>query len=218
MIDNGSATGSTPSTEEKHGWTKGEVWEHVKTLALFLAVAFLLRASVVQAFKIPSSSMEPTLQIGDHIFVNKLSYGLRLPFLSETVWQYGAPDRGDIVVFTLPDDPYTSEDEGATNIIKRVAGIPGDKIEVRSDQVLINGHVNAEISQHARWLRGGAYDYGPVTVPEGHIFLLGDNRDHSKDSRFWDNPFLDVRRVDGRAFIIYWNSRFMLRRILTVLQ
>ena len=116
-----------------------EVFGLVKSLVIFLSIALFLRASVVEAFKIPSSSMKPTLQIGDHILVNKLSYGLRAPLVNETLVQYRSPKRGDVVVFTRPDDPNTPEiDEADTNIIKRVIGLPGDKIEVNGTRVLIN--------------------------------------------------------------------------------
>src|SRR5690606_18672479 len=104
-------------------------------LALFLLAAFVLRASVVEAFKIPSGSMIPTLAIKDHILVSKLSYGLRLPFMNETVMQLSMPQRGDIVVFTRPDDELTAEDETETNIIKRVIGLPGEIVEVRNTKV-----------------------------------------------------------------------------------
>lgn len=180
-----------------------EVKEFAKTLIVFITIALLLRASVVEAYKIPSGSMKPTLEIGDHIIINKLSYGLRLPFFVETVYNYDTPEHGDVVVFTRPDDP-------STDIIKRVIGIPGDEIEVRGTKVYRNKQAIEE--SYAQWVYGGAKDFGPVRVPEGTVLLLGDNRDESKDSRFWTepdgqvHPFLDIRRIKGRAFLIYWNS------------
>ena len=184
----------------------GEFFSVAKSLCLFLAIAFLLRASVVEAFKIPSSSMEPTLEIGDHILVNKLSYGLRLPFRATAVLNYSVPQRGDVVVFTLPDDHATPEiDESETNIIKRVIGLPGDTVKVQGTKLYINGKVYSEDEKYAVWVLGGRTDFGPVTVPAGKVFLLGDNRDQSKDARFWIDPFLDISRIKGRAFIIYWN-------------
>ncbi len=177
-----------------------------KSLCLFLAIAFLLRASVVEAFKIPSSSMEPTLEIGDHILVNKLSYGFRIPFRAEALLNFSEPKRGDVVVFTLPDDPGTPEiDESETNIIKRVIGLPDDEIMVRGTKLFINGKVYDQDEKYAVWVFGGQKDFGPVTVPPGRVLLLGDNRDQSKDSRFWQDPFLDMKRIKGRAFVIYWN-------------
>jgi len=194
----------------------GEIFSLLRTLIVFLAIAFMLRASVVEAFKIPSSSMEPTLMIGDHILVFKLQYGFRLPLLKETLWLYGEPSRGDIVVFTLPDDPATPEvDEADTNIIKRVVGLPGDLIEVRGTKVYINQREYPD--ETAVWYDGGIRDFGPVLVPEGKILLLGDNRDRSRDSRFWPEAFLDVNRIKGKAFIIYWSSRFNFSRLFRLL-
>ncbi len=188
-----------------------------RSIAIFLAIAFMLRASVVEAFKIPSSSMEPTLEIGDHILVNKLSYGFRLPFVDNTIWQYRSPRRGDVVVFTLPDNPETPEiDESQTNIIKRVIGLPGDNIMVRGMSVYIDGKIYQDDNRHARWLQGGKRDFGAVTVPEGRVLVLGDNRDYSKDSRYWPNPFLEISRIKGRAFVIYWNSSLFLSRMFNI--
>lgn len=204
---NGAAPqGELPSTQAKKRKTTSEndVRSFFKTLAIFLVIAYLLRASVVEAFKIPSGSMKPTLQIGDHILVSKLSYGLRLPFTNGFALRYDEPQRGDIVVFTRPDDPKTLEDDSAINIIKRVVGIPGDTVEVRETKVYINNQLYSE--SYARWDQGGIHDgnFGPEKVPAGHIFLMGDNRDHSRDSRFWSEPFLDIERVKGRALIVYW--------------
>jgi len=174
-----------------------EVISFLKTLSIFLVIAFLLRASVVEAFKIPSGSMIPTLRIGDHILVSKLSYGFRLPFVTKFIYQFAEPQHGDIVVFTRPDEPDT-------NIIKRVIGIPGDLIEVRQTKLFINNQLQYE--PYARYELNGIKNFGPERVPEGHIFMLGDNRDHSRDSRFWEEtPWLEIQRVKGRALIIYWS-------------
>lgn len=190
-----------------------EAISFVKTLVLFVCLAFFLRASVVEAFKIPSGSMIPTLRIGDHILVSKLAYGLRLPLVAKTLIQFSQPRRGDVVVFTLPDDPITVEDESGINIIKRVIGLPGDTIEVKGTSVYINNVKHNE--PYARWDAGGSEtgNFGPETVPEGHVLLLGDNRDHSRDSRFWDVPFLDQKRIEGRALIIYWSWDDLFSRI-----
>ena len=204
----------------------GEVASFFKTIFIVLALALCVRVSLVEAYKIPSGSMIPTLQIGDYILVNKLSYGFRipktfripdgfeLPWEDGFLFRYGAPHRGDIVVFTRPDDPLTPEDESRTNLIKRVIGVPGDTVEVRHAQVFINGAPLSE--DYARWIMGGPPegDFGPMQVPADHIFLLGDNRDNSRDSRFWDYPFIPYDRVKGRALIIYW-SLYDWRRIGT---
>lgn len=192
-------------TEPSSTWR--EVVSFMKTLALFLALAFFVRASVVEAFKIPSESMVSTLRVGDYILVTKLAYGIRLPFVNRYVYQYDWPKRGDIVVFTRPDDPETPEDDSDMNIIKRVIGLPGEQIEVRGRSVYINNQRIVEpyaIFDPKRDVLEG--DFGPERIPPGHIFLMGDNRDHSRDSRFWrPSPFLDVQRVKGRAMIIYWS-------------
>lgn len=210
---------ASPQNSSSNTPPKSEVSEtlsFIKTLILFLAAAFLLRASVVEAFKIPSLSMFPTLRIGDHILVSKLSYGLRLPLVTDSAFLFDTPQRGDIVVFTRPDEAETPEDESSINIIKRVIGLPGDTVEVRGTRVFINGEALDE--PYARWQDHGIPDgyFGPDKVPDGHVFLLGDNRDRSKDSRFWREPFLDIHRIKGRALIIYW-SWDALGRIGTVL-
>ncbi len=202
-----------------------EIVSFFKTLTVFLIIAFFLRASIVEAYKIPSGSMIPTLRIGDHILVNKLSYGFRLPYgvalpfrvLDTMIWQYDKPKRGDVVVFTRPDEVDTPEDESEINIIKRVIGIPGDVVEVRGSNLLINGQIQEE--PYARWLDNGIPegDFGPERVPANHVLLLGDNRDRSKDSRFWAYPFLDQSRIKGRAFIVYW-SWDSLGRIFNIIR
>jgi signal peptidase I len=206
-----------PAFDQTFRGSVAEVLSFAKTLAVFLVLAFFLRASVVEAFKIPSGSMIPTLRIGDHILVLKFPYGVRLPLMKETLVQYGEPKRGDVVVFTRPDDPATPDDESKTNIIKRVIGLPGEIVEVRDTQVYINNKKYTEI--YARWEEGGLREgnFGPERVPAGKIFLLGDNRDHSRDSRFWPDAFLPMSRVKGRAAIIYW-SWDSLSRIGTLIR
>lgn len=182
-----------------------ELYSFFKTIVSLVLLVMMIRGSLIEPFKIPSGSMIPTLQISDHILVSKLSYGIRLPFVAKTVLQYAQPKRGDVVVFTRPDEVRTpDEDESSDNIIKRVIGLPGDTIEVRSTKVYINGQYLPE--SYARWELGGVPEgnFGPVTVPAEHLLMLGDNRDHSKDSRFWEYPFLPISRVKGRAVIIYW--------------
>lgn len=188
--------GATPP-EEAPKKVVSETLSFLRTLAVFLLIAFFLRASVVEAFKIPSGSMIPTLRIGDHILVSKLSYGIRAPLYDGFIYQYGEPQRGDIVVFTRPEDP-------GTNIIKRVIGLPGDLVEVRDTKVFINNQLIYE--PYARYELDGIKSFGPERVPAGHVLVLGDNRDHSRDSRFWeDTPFLDIQRIKGRALIVYWS-------------
>ena len=206
--------GSAAANRAEH---VSEAISFIKSITIFFAIALTLRASVVEAFRIPSGSMEPTLEIGDHLLVNKLSYGIRLPLVAETVFDYDSPARGDIVVFTRPDDPRSpDEDESDTNIIKRVVGIGGDEVEVRGTYLYVNGERQEE--SYARWQNGGAHDFQKGIVPEGHIFLLGDNRDMSKDGRFWSPPYLETSRVKGRAFIVFWNSSFALKRMFNIIR
>jgi len=214
-IDNQETEGKGPAKAAQ--WV--EFLSLVKSLAIFFGIAFMLRASVVEAFKIPSSSMVPTLQINDHILVNKLSYGVRIPFRSKTVMDFRMPKRGDVVVFTLPDDPESlAVDESDTNIIKRVIGLPGDEIQVTQDKLFINGEQYIDDNRYAIWVRGGWKNWGPEVVPPGRVLLLGDNRDQSRDSRYWPNPFLNVSRIKGRAFIIYWNWPRPLDRMFNIIK
>ncbi len=207
-----------------------ELVAFVKTLVIILGLALLIRIQIVEPFKIPSGSMKPTLQIGDYILVLKFWYGLRRPEFHTPDIRMGSwhgipypiirdsgismkqfvtwqnPKRGDVVVFTRPDDPSTPyEDDSQIHIIKRVVGLPGELVEVRGAHVFINGEPLDE--PYARWVHGGGLegDFGPQTVPEGHVLLLGDNRDESKDSRFWTVPFLDEERIKGRAVIVFWS-------------
>ncbi len=175
--------------------------EYAEAILVALALALVIRTFFVQAFKIPSGSMLPTLQIGDHLLVNKLLYGLRVPISGQRIFDFMSPERGDIVVFVFPED--TSKD-----FIKRVVGIPGDTIEIRKKQLFRNGQaVDVQQEAYAQWVRGfepGTRDeFGPVTVPEGHVFVMGDNRDQSYDSRFWG--FVPYENIKGKAFVIYWS-------------
>ncbi|MCB0339202.1 MAG: signal peptidase I, partial [Bdellovibrionales bacterium] len=115
-----------------------EVLSFIRSITVLIIIAIFLRGTIVEAFKIPSGSMIPTLRIGDHILVSKFAYGFRLPFIAKTLLQYDTPRRGDVVVFTLPDDPNTLEKEDGINIIKRVIGLPGDVVEVRGTSVYVN--------------------------------------------------------------------------------
>lgn len=194
-----------------------ELRSFLKTIVIIVVLALFVRVSFVEAYKIPSGSMIPTLQIGDYILVNKLSFGIRvpktlrwpqgfeLPWEDSFILRYSMPVRGDIVVFTRADDPVTLEDESRTNLIKRVIGLPGEEVEVRGTSVFINGALIKE--DYARWIEGGPIfnSFGPQVVPEDSILLLGDNRDNSRDSRFWSDPFIPIDRVKGKAVIVYWS-------------
>ena len=182
--------------------SKSAFREYAEAIIMALILALFIRTFIVQAFKIPSGSMIPTLEIGDHILVNKLSYGLRIPFLERYLLQYGDPERGDVVVFIYPEDR-------SKDFIKRVIAVGGDTVELRNKKIFINGKQIEDPHGHFAGydpLAGGVGsgdDYGPKTVPENRIFVMGDNRDRSYDSRFWG--FVDLNDVRGKAFLIYWS-------------
>ena len=179
-----------------------KIWDWVKTIVLALILALFIRTFFVQAFKIPSGSMIPTLLIGDHILVNKFIYGVRNP-LTRALWIHGrTPRRREVIVFIFPKNRKL-------DFIKRVIGLPGEIVEIRNKQVFINGvplkepyvqHTDPRILPKELSPRD---NFGPVKVPAGHLFVLGDNRDQSHDSRFWG--FVPIRDVKGKAFIIYFS-------------
>ena len=182
--------------------TKSAFREYAEAILMALLLALFIRTFIVQAFKIPSGSMIPTLEIGDHILVNKLSYGLRMPFLERYLLQYAQPQRNDVVVFIYPEDR-------SKDFIKRVIAVGGDTVEVRSKKVFINGKQVEDPHGHfmgydpQAGAAGSGDEFGPKTVPQNHIFVMGDNRDRSYDSRFWG--FVDLNDVRGKAFLIYWS-------------
>jgi signal peptidase I len=181
---------------------KSKVQEYAEAIFIAILIAVFIRTFVVQAFKIPSGSMKPTLQIGDHILVNKFIYGVKIPFLRNTIIPVGDPQRGDIVVFIYPQDR-------SKDFIKRVIGLSGDTIEIKNKTIYINGKVFQDT--HGvyvdQYIIPGALqprdNFPPVTVPPNSIFVMGDNRDQSYDSRFW-GP-VELKDVMGKAFIIYWS-------------
>ncbi len=175
--------------------------EYVEALLVALLLALFIRSFIVQAFKIPSGSMLPTLQIGDHILVNKFLYGLRLPYpFEKVVVQWRQPHQGDVIVFIYPRDR-------TKDFIKRVIALGGDTIEIRHKQVYVNGAKleipRATFADEDREIPGLRDNFGPVTVPPHKLFVMGDNRDRSHDSRFWG--FADLDDVKGKAFLIYWS-------------
>ncbi|MFO7558812.1 MAG: signal peptidase I [Desulfobacterales bacterium] len=177
---------------------KSGLRENIEAILVAVVLALIIRTFVVQAFKIPSGSMKNTLLIGDHILVNKFIYGVKEPFSGFTLIPVKNPERGDIAVFKYPQDP-------SKDFIKRVVGVAGDRIEIRNKQVYVNGkpqkHSFAVFTDN-RSLPGRDY-MGPITVPEGSLFVMGDNRDNSHDSRFWG--FVKLKALKGKAFIIYWS-------------
>ena len=196
---------------------KSIVREYAEAIVVAMLLAFAIRVFVVQAFKIPSGSMIPTLLIGDHILVSKLSYGLQWPtdcklqwnfppvncYTSSNVMPFGKPQRGDVIVFRFPEDEEK-------DFIKRIVGTPGDTVQIRNKQVLVNGELLDDRTFTQR-IDPGIIDstinprdnFGPVTVPEGSYFVMGDNRDQSLDSRFWG--YVREEKIRGKAFRIYWS-------------
>ena len=182
--------------------TKSKLREFIESILTAAVIAALVITFVIQAFKIPSSSMVPTLLIGDHLFVNKFIYGVKIPILRKTIIPITDPKRGDVIVFIFPEDR-------SKDFIKRVIGTGGDKIEIKNKQIILNGkpykdtigiYTDASVFAAEAQPRD---NFGPVTVPQGSLFVMGDNRDHSLDSRFWG--FVDLKDVQGKAFILYWS-------------
>lgn len=191
-----------PSGEVKRARQKGKLREYIEAFAVALLIALVVRTFVVQAFKIPSGSMENTLLVGDHIFVNKFLYGYHVPSMQGRVLEFTTPVRGDIIVFVFPEDP-------SKDFIKRVIAIPGDVVEIRNKTVILNGKPLHE--GYVRYAEGNAENgimrrrdnMAPVTVPPGKYFVMGDNRDRSYDSRFWG--FVDEEAIVGKAMFIYFS-------------
>jgi signal peptidase I len=190
---------------------KSKLREYAEAIITALILALIIRAYVVQAFKIPSGSMEKTLLVGDHILVAKFIYGTKVPFTDKKILVFREPQRGDIVVFKYPRDP-------SRDFIKRVIAVGGDVIEGRNKQIYLNGKLLKEdyIQHTDNDIRPLAMDvrdnFGPIYVPKGKLFVMGDNRDQSYDSRYW--KFVDLKDVKGKAFMIYWswdNNRHLPR-------
>ena len=201
---------------------KSIIREYAEALTIAILLALFIRTFVIQAFKIPSGSMKSTLLIGDHLLVNKFIYGIKIPFMDKFLVQFKGPQRGDVVVFKYPENE-------SMDFIKRVIGIAGDKIEIKNDQLYINDKkiktrligkysddemTGAEVYEEI--IDGKSHkilnksidheNFGPVTVPEDSIFVMGDNRDNSQDSRKWTSTnFVKLEKVKGKALIIYWS-------------
>jgi signal peptidase I len=184
---------------------KSTVREYFESIVVAVILALFIRTFVVQAFKIPTGSMEPNLLVGDHLLVNKFVFSPAATGLERALLPVREVQRGDVVVFKYPEDPER-------DFIKRIVGLPGETIEVRGTEVLINGTAIPQPFAHFLLAHDpgtplGEGDprerYGPVTVPAGHYFAMGDNRDNSQDSRYWG--FLPAHFVKGRALMIYWS-------------
>ena len=198
--------------------------EYARALFPVILIVFVLRSFIVEPFRIPSGSMLPTLHVGDFILVNKFKYGIRIPVINKKIFPVSHPNRGDVMVFRYPVDPKL-------NFIKRVVGLPGDVLSYKDKKLAVNG-VEVSVEENgvydfeqknlkgrsANWLiesigeashsillddNRGTRNLESVTVPEGHYFVMGDNRDHSNDSRFW--RFVPESHVVGNAFFIWFS-------------
>ena len=196
-LNNSAQQQGMPPVKKKH-----IVREYAESIIIAVILALFIRTFIVQAFKIPSGSMEDTLAIGDHILVNKFIYGTKIPFTDRRILKIRDPRRGDVIVFEYPEDP-------SKDFIKRVIGTPGDEVQVINKTVYINGkpyqnphevHKEKEIIPAALNPRDNTK---PIKVPDGSYFVMGDNRDRSYDSRFWG--FVKMDKIKGLAFIKYWS-------------
>ena len=216
---------------------KSTAREYTESIGVAVLIALFLRAFVVEAFKIPSGSMIPTLQVGDHIFVNKFIYGVRVPFTNiKFGMEFRKPKRGEVIVFIYPVEPDK-------DFIKRIVAVEGDTVEMHDDQLVVNGkpvartHVDGDcryedyVEETAQWearrcdawterVNGDSYttvynrrpddvprsagsSFGPRKVPKDSVFVMGDNRDNSHDSRFWG--FVPFDHIKGKAMVIWWS-------------
>ncbi|MBE0464382.1 MAG: signal peptidase I [Halomonadaceae bacterium] len=196
-----------------------EPWpvDYARSFFPVLLVVLVVRSFIVEPFQIPSGSMRPTLEVGDFILVNKFAYGLRLPVVHDRILEVDDPERGDVMVFRFPDEP-------SVNFIKRVVGLPGDRIRYEDKQLYINDEpiaktlveegpetapqellLQEQLGSASHAIYNNPRDPGPqmreVEVPEGHYFMMGDNRDHSNDSRYWG--FVPEENIVGRAFAVW---------------
>jgi signal peptidase I len=180
--------------------SKGGARSYIQSLLLAVLLALVFRQFVLQAFRIPSQSMEKTLLVGDFLFVNKFLYGAQVPFTHLRLPKVRQPQRGDIIVFKSPAD--------GRDFIKRCVAVAGDTVEVRAKTLYVNGKAQDEsYVQHLAGLHPPGTDprdfFGPRPVPAGHIFMMGDNRDNSADSRYWGS--LPLGNIKGKAMFIYFS-------------
>lgn len=214
---------SDESSSQRAGWLRGvgrTLWEGARSLVLVLVVLFMVRTFLVEAFRIPTSSMESTLLVGDFLLVNKAVYGAEIPGIGLHLPAFHAPERGEVLVFHPPHDP-------SKHYVKRLLGMPGDTLEMRSKVLWINGtpveepyavHMDTQgdalhpgmrwQSEHLASRARGNYRpsrdrWGPLVVPLDHYFVLGDNRDNSEDSRYWG--FVARDAIRGKPWRVYYS-------------
>ena len=187
---------------ERERKPRSVVREYVEAALWALVLTLFLRAFVIQAFRIPSASMQDTLLIGDFLFVNKFEYGAKIPFTNVRLPGLHDPRPGEVIVFQFPQDP-------SKDFIKRCVATGGQTIEIQDKAVSVDGETAREpYAIHTDpTVRPAGYDFrdnfGPFTVPEDELFMMGDNRDNSNDSRYWGPLKMDL--VKGRAMFLYWS-------------
>lgn len=187
---------------------KSTLREYFESIVIAVILALFIRTFVVQAFKIPTGSMEENLLIGDHLLVNKFVFGPTTSRLERALLPVADVKRGDVIVFKYPEEPER-------DFIKRVIGLPGETLEVRDKKVFVNGtaldepyaHYLQPVASPSEFHEVTSFDvrdrYGPVTVPPNQFFMMGDNRDNSQDSRYWG--FLPRENIKGKSLVIYWS-------------
>ena len=197
---------STKRHEQTSETPANILWENVKQIGLAVILALIIKTSVVEAYKIPSGSMEDTLLIGDFLLANKFIYGARLPLVNYRLPAISDPDQGDIVIFIYPVD-------GVTKYIKRCVGLPGDTILIRNKKLFVNGerypdpqfskYIRPQVLRRGPGGRDSRDNFGPYVVPPHSYFMMGDNRDNSQDSRFWGTVHRDL--ILGEAMMVHWS-------------
>jgi len=182
------------------------IWENVRVFLTAIVLALIIKTSVVEAYKVPTGSMENTILVGDFITANKFIYGAKIPLTDWRLPALSEPKPGDIVVFTYPGD-------GVTNYVKRLVAVEGQKVEVIDKLLYVDGeivpdvslakHVDSRVYPRGAHRMGSRDNWGPYVVPKDHYFMMGDNRDNSYDSRFWGPVPKDL--ILGKAMIIHWS-------------
>jgi len=193
--------------KKKARWMES-LWENVKSLAMVLAAVLLIRAVVVEATVVPTGSMQNTILIGDHLFLDKILYGPQIPFTDVRLPAIKNYKRGDVIAFRYPVDP-------SIVFVKRLIGMPGDTIQVKQKELYVNGnlvqepcviHRDSQVYPDSEWIPREARirdNFGPVTVPPDHYFAMGDNRDESLDGRYWG--FVPKENMVGEPIFVYWS-------------
>jgi signal peptidase I len=194
--------GAAGRAESMTAGTRSTLREYIEAALWALVVTLFLRAFVIQAYRIPSESMMNTLLVGDYLFVNKFEYGPKLPFTHFRFPGLRQPRRGDVIVFQFPRDP-------SVDFVKRCVSTGGETVEIHDKQLWIDGRALDEpyVIHTDPAVRPGGFEYrdnfGPFSVPAGKMFMMGDNRDNSEDSRYWGPLEMDL--VKGHAMFLYWS-------------